>query len=474
MTLAGTKVLPDDLILVPVKDLPSRLREQIRAEDGDYAVTRPKSRATTKIIDSDAAELLKEFQLPKTIVQAIVRYSRARKAGAEATLDEALPMLQRLLDARLLVPADSDDARRIRPTLDIGDLFAGHSVLECVQALEDVELYKVRTSQGELAALKAVRPGRGAELERSFDHEATVLSRLDGGVGPRLLGVGEHDGRKYLLIDWCPGVNAALAASEYRRSSDGDGRAKLLHLCCAVLDAYARLHARDVVHADVHPGNVLVTGDDAIKIFDYGLSRLKTLPKGAKNPGRGGVVYYYEPEFASASRAGRRRPPSSEAGEQYALAAMLYSMLTGSRYLEFSLEKQEMLRQIEEDRPLPFSGRSVAPWPEVESVLGKALSKDPGRAVRLRGRLRRRAARSREPRHGALHGGRGARVRARRFVRASLARGDDAAGRARWTAFARWVSFFTHRFGHVWSGRDRVRALPAGGPPGGRRAPVAG
>src|SRR5208337_5356171 len=63
-------------------------------------------------------------------------------------------------------------------------------------------------------------------------------------------------------------------------------------------------------------------------------------------------------------------------GEQYAVAALLYFLITGKYYVDFSLEKHEMLRQIAEDGPLPFRPRGLLPWPGVEEVLAKALAKD--------------------------------------------------------------------------------------------------
>ena len=70
-------------------------------------------------------------------------------------------------------------------------------------------------------------------------------------------------------------------------------------------------------------------------------------------------------------------PESSFIGEQYALAAMLYFLFSGVHQLDYSLERDEMLRQISDDPMLPFSKRGVSAWPEVERILARALSKEP-------------------------------------------------------------------------------------------------
>ena len=377
MQMTDPLVLPADMLLVPVKDLPQSVREKVRAEEGDYALTRTRSRTPSRIVDAAAADLLKEFRKPATIVEAVIRYSRGKKTDPERILEEAFPLLERLARARLLVPPESEEARRIQPSLEPGAKFAGAEVLRCVQALEDTELYQVKTSEGPNAALKILRSNVGAGVARMFGREAAILAKLEGGVGPALLRDGTDDGRRYLLIEWCSGVECSTAAAELRRSGAAEARRGLITLCTAILDAYTQLHAKNVIHSDIHPRNVLVDGTDRVKIIDFGVARIAGTDNEFRRAHRAGVAFFYEPEYAVAAAARKEPPYSSALGEQYALAALIYFLVTGSYYLDFSLEKHEMLRQIAEDAPLEFARRGAEPWPEVEQVLARALSKSP-------------------------------------------------------------------------------------------------
>jgi len=377
MAITDPLVLPADILLVPVKDLSETVRRQVVAEEGDYALTRPHSRTPSRIVDAHAAELLKEFRKPVTIVQAVIRYSREKKTDPQRALEEAFPMLERLAHAHLLVPADSEAACQIQPSLEAGAHFAETEVLRCLQALEDTELYQVKTSSGQSGALKILRPNAGAEVARMFDREAAILDRLDGSVSPKRLQSATEGGRRYLLIEWCAGIECSSAAAELRQSGSAEGRRRLLSLCGAILDAYAQLHARSVIHSDIHPRNVLVDGSDGVKIIDFGLARIAGVEGEFRRTHRGGVGFFFEPEYAKAAGGGKVPPYSSALGEQYALAALIYFLVTGNHYLDFSFEKHEMLRQIAEDGPLEFTRRGVEAWPELEQVLAKALSKHP-------------------------------------------------------------------------------------------------
>ena len=375
-TITDPMVLPEDLVLVPVNELPATVREQMQVDETDFAVTRRGSRTPSRVVDSQSAALLREFREARTIVDAVIRYSRANKLDPERTLEEAYPVIGHLIGSRFLLPADSAEVERIKPSLETGARVHDAEVLECIQVLEDTELY--RCGMGEqFAALKILRAGCGPEHERMIDREAEVLRRIEGAAAPKLLDDGRHEDRRYLLIEWCPGIDASSAAADLRQFQDGESRAKLLDLCVAVLKSYAELHSRGVIHADVHPRNIMVSGDNAIKIIDYGVSRVEGLPKELSRPHRGGVGFFLEPEYARALRFNHRPPDSTMRGEQYSLGALIYSLLTGNFAQKFSLEREEMMRQIEEEPPLPFNRNGAPAWPPVERVLERAMSKDP-------------------------------------------------------------------------------------------------
>src|SRR5262249_42454603 len=139
--------------------------------------------------------------------------------------------------------------------------------------------------------------------------------------------------------------------------------------------AYAEIHRRGVLHGDIHPGNLLVGRDGKVSIVDLGLAQLSDAEPGSVM--RGGVGFFMEPEYARATLAHRPPSPPTPAGEQFALAALLYMLATGRHYTEFTLEQEEMFRQIAAARPLPFAEAGAEPWPALEAVLARALATEP-------------------------------------------------------------------------------------------------
>ena len=365
MNITEPFVLKQGVQLIPCAELSDDVREKISFDEGDFTLSHRHGRALAQVIDGETAALLTLFREPRTIVDAVIENSRALDKDPEAWLEELLPHLGTFVQSRVLVPAGSDEEKEIRPQFESGDSFAGWKIVRCASLIEDSEVYQLRRGD-EVAALKIART---PALQTQFDNETALLRLLDGsGITPRLLDAGVDDGRAYFVIDWIAGVDASVAASQRRND-----RASLIELCASIAAAYAELHARGVLHGDVHPRNVLIGANATL--IDFGFGRLADQPK---HPGRAGLTYFFEPELFAAQREGRSAPVTA-AGEQFAVSALLYFLITGHHYVDFRYDREEMVRQVEHDPPLPFAKRNVAPWPEVEPLLARALEKNPAR-----------------------------------------------------------------------------------------------
>ena len=363
MNITEPFVLKDDVVLIPCADLSDDVRGRIAFEEGDVTLSRRHGRALVQVIDRDTAALLTLFREPRTIVDAVIENSRTIGRDPKVRLDEMLPHLGTFLENRVLVPAGSEEEKEIRPRYESGTTVAGWEIVRCAHLIEDSEIYQLRNGN-DVAALKIARETTPA-LQALFENEAAVLHHLDGsGIAPRLFDAGFDGDRPYLIIEWVAGLDSLVAAAQRRHD-----RAALIEMSASIAAAYAELHARGVLHADVHPHNVLV--GEQVTLIDFGYSRIVDQPPRAP---RAGMYYFYEPEFLEDPRT-----PASQAGEQYAIAALLYRLIAGNHYLEFRYDREEMVRQVRTEPPVPFAKRGIPPWPGVEEILFRALEKDTSR-----------------------------------------------------------------------------------------------
>lgn len=366
--------------VTPVEELPPEVRDRLDRQGGRFALVRPGARMGALLVDEEIAALVEEFRQPSTFAESLIRFSRMRQRDPQEVLKESFPILQLLVERRFLVDAGSALVRGSgRQVLDSGDQFDDLVILRPLQRMEDTEVFQVRLANGRFGALKIGRRGSSAAADR-LTRTRDILRRLAGDPGPELLGGGEHEGQDYLVLEWRAGSDAMVVTEEWRRRRGTEARSRLLEICCRILETYGDLHRRGVVHGDVNARNILVYRQDNVTVLDFEHAVLEEPASGGgPPPGRAGVPIYFEPEYARAVLDYETPPPASAAGEQYALAALVYELIAGVPYLDFDLRWEKLLEQIVEEPPRAFADRGLPPWPAVEEILTRALSKEPAR-----------------------------------------------------------------------------------------------
>lgn len=390
--LAQTRfILPADAKVLPVAGLSARQQARIGASaSGLSVVTRQGFRVATRLIPAPLAALLGEFRAPSRLTDGVLRFARSQGQEPQAVLEAAFDALASLVEARLLVPEHAPQAEAAGPSLAPGEVFAGFEIAHGVRSLDDSEVFRARAPDGSAVALKIAREGQ-PRIREMLAHEASVLQHLAGEDSPAFLATGEERGRAFIAMAWCSGVPIGSAAQALRAAGD---RPRLHALVSRLLAAYGRLHARGVLHGDIHPGNCLLGDDGRVVVLDFGHARwLAVGPAGdgaargaggaggsggaGVDPARAGIAQFHDPQLAQALLAGTWPPPACPASEQFALATLAYLLLTGLHPVDAPAVQDELLRRIATRPPLPFPARGVAAWPGVEAVLRRALAHAP-------------------------------------------------------------------------------------------------
>ncbi|MDO9695747.1 MAG: protein kinase [Candidatus Latescibacteria bacterium] len=127
-----------------------------------------------------------------------------------------------------------------------------------------------------------------------------------------------------------------------------------------------------VVHRDIKPANLMITGDDEVKIVDFGLARLQGAHRLTRTGATVGTAAYMSPEQVQGAEVGH-------AADLWALGVVLFEMLTGR--LPFSGESEPaLLYAIVHEKPAPLSasGAERAVSAICEPILRGCLAKDAG------------------------------------------------------------------------------------------------
>lgn len=212
-----------------------------------------------------------------------------------------------------------------------------------------------------LVAIKVPKAACDADDLADFLEEARRLARLRHPSILAVHDVGIQDGRGYLVSDLLEGVTLG---DWYRTPRAWP---EVAHMIAGVADALAHAHGLRIVHRDVKPPNIMITGDQPV-LFDFGLA-LSERPGDEPDKRVLGSPLYMSPEQVDgeAHRIDGRT-------DIWSAGVILYEGLCGRRPFQ-AQTKWELYRRIREDDPQP--PRQLVPElpRELERIVLKALAK---------------------------------------------------------------------------------------------------
>ncbi len=231
-------------------------------------------------------------------------------------------------------------------------------------------------------ALKVIRAGFTSPAAlRRFEHEATALARLHHANIAQIFEAGTADWgfgpQPFFAMEFVQGRTLGEHVREH--ASSERERLTLLAQAC---DALEHAHGRGVVHRDLKPSNILVESraDGAqIKVLDFGVARVTDvgLQTASRLTDAGqvlGTLPYMSPEQACGEALVDAR------SDVYALGAIGYELFAGQPPLDvLGRPLHEAVRIVCDTEPEPLVSRGVRVEREVETILSKALDKDPRR-----------------------------------------------------------------------------------------------
>jgi serine/threonine protein kinase len=226
---------------------------------------------------------------------------------------------------------------------------------------------------GRRVVVKVLLPelAAGVNVER-FRREIQLAAQLQHPHIVPLLSAGEAEGLPYFIM---PFVTGESLRSRVAREGEFP-IAETLRILRDVVSALAYAHSCGVVHRDVKPDNVLLSGGVAV-VTDFGVAKAVTASSDA--PGATGLTSmgvalgtpaYMAPEQATAS------PNTDHRADIYALGIVAYEMLTGQPPFGGRAAPQVLAAQVIEE-PEPVERRRPAVPPMLALLIKDCLAKRP-------------------------------------------------------------------------------------------------
>jgi serine/threonine protein kinase len=226
------------------------------------------------------------------------------------------------------------------------------------------------TRLGRVVAIKVLPPAVASDAEAvaRLKREARTAAQLYHPNVATIHSIEEHEGRLFIVEEFVEGeqltkliARGAMPETEICRIGRG------------VADALAEAHAKGIVHRDIKPDNIIVSGQ-RVKVLDFGIAKQIGLVSGTTDGATAplltqqgmilGTIHYMSPEQALGK-------PLDSRTDLFSLGVVLYEAATGR--LPFGGETiTETMTQIIRDEPTAPVGAS----PGMASIIGRCLKKN--------------------------------------------------------------------------------------------------
>ena len=236
-----------------------------------------------------------------------------------------------------------------------------------------------RSTDSSTVAVKIIRPAAlASELQvQHFLREASILKKLRHPHIVAFHEMGQAGDILYFAMEYVEGTDAARLVKNTGPLAIGEA----VRIACQALEAIHYANVQGFVHRDIKPANLLLSGtrgNCVCKLADFGLARVYNASplSGLTMMGNvGGTIPYMPPEQITDYRH------VDMAADQYAMAATLYILLTGSYVFDFDADRPlaQQLSKILLDPPVPIRQRRDDVPEELARAIHRALEKEPAK-----------------------------------------------------------------------------------------------
>ena len=223
------------------------------------------------------------------------------------------------------------------------------------------------TKMGREVAIKVLKEEycEDKEFIRKFQNEAQAAAKLNHAniVGVYDIIDNHKDKIHYIVMELVEGITLK---SYIQRKGRMDSK-EAIAIALQVVGGIEQAHKNGIVHRDIKPQNMIISGDGTVKVADFGIARAAT--QQTVNTTVMGSVHYISPEQA---RSGQ----SDERSDIYSFGCTLYEMLTGKVPYDGSTSVAVVFAHLE--NPIPKVKKLVPDvYPALDIIVSKCMQKSP-------------------------------------------------------------------------------------------------
>ena len=228
-------------------------------------------------------------------------------------------------------------------------------------------VYKARqVSLNRAVALKVLHPtlSNDPAFVKRFEREAQAVGRLNHQNIVQIYDIGEESGVHFFSMEYVKGKTL-------REMLDKEGFLKVgqaVDIIYQVARALKYAHAKNIVHRDVKPSNIIIDRLGRVKVMDFGLAKLGGKTRLTKTDTILGTVNYMSPEQARGETVDHRT-------DIWSMGVVFYEMLAGMSPFKATNEAALIHKIIYESVPDLKNLSPDAPA-QLRAIVARAMTRD--------------------------------------------------------------------------------------------------
>ncbi|KAA3663367.1 MAG: hypothetical protein DWQ04_10880 [Chloroflexi bacterium] len=220
---------------------------------------------------------------------------------------------------------------------------------------------------GDVVAIKMLDPtliADNPDMVSRFQREGEALRLLNHPNIVKMLAADEKDGRFYLIMEYVVGGDIRTLLKE----NSPLPLARILTIALDLADALTRVHRINILHRDLKPSNVFLDEAGQLRLADFGLARIDSLPTLTRAGAVMGTIAYLSPEACMGQEIDER-------ADIWSFGVLLYELLVGKRPFDGPTPAAALYAILNEPVPDMRALRPDIP-DELEDLLHRILTKD--------------------------------------------------------------------------------------------------
>ena len=181
------------------------------------------------------------------------------------------------------------------------------------------DVYKAKDhTLGRCVAIKVLKPEFCEDMNfvSKFRAEAQAAAGLEHPNIVNIYDVGSQDGFYYIIMEYVQGITLKTYIEKKGRLNYKE----TLSIAIQVARGIQAAHAKNIIHRDIKPQNIIISTDGKVKVTDFGIAR--AVSENTIHSDVMGSVHYASPEQA-------RNGYVSNRSDIYSLGIVMYEMVTG-------------------------------------------------------------------------------------------------------------------------------------------------